>query len=348
MMGSTLFCWCGNGDLDDFSQDYARCPRCETLIWKRTNTDLSAQVVSEEEDFYGRNYFLSHQNEMGLPDLYERARSDLLDRCPHWLSALMKYRLPPGRALEIGSSHGAFTALLGWAGFEASGLELSPWVVGFSQKAFGIQAQVGLIEQQTYAPGSFDVLILMDVIEHLPNPLKTLRTCAQMLTPDGLLMVQTPCYLEGASLKALEGENSLFLRMLMPREHLYLYSQTSARQLAASAGLPNMVFEPSVFAGQDMFFFASHQPLHETAPAAQLAVLQSRNTGRFVQGLLDQANLLKKLNQQLEIVESDRAARLDQINQLTAVIRGLEAELQKRNSLSHTFLNKIRRLWAKG
>ena len=47
----------------------------------------------------------------------------------------MKYRLPPANVLEVGCAHGSFVALMRLAGYEASGVEMSPWVVEFGQEA---------------------------------------------------------------------------------------------------------------------------------------------------------------------------------------------------------------------
>ena len=78
-------------------------------------------------DFYGSHYWYEHQvNELGLPDITVRSRSDLPERCVCWLRAVMKYHLPPAHVLELGSSHGGFVAMLRVAGYEAMGLETQP------------------------------------------------------------------------------------------------------------------------------------------------------------------------------------------------------------------------------
>src|SRR5277367_4367635 len=105
-MSEPSVCWCGNASLAEFSLEYARCQLCETLVLRRMPTAAELAVHDDERDFYGRHYFDRMAGEYGLPPLAERARSDLSERCLHWLRALLKYKLPPARVLEIGSAHG--------------------------------------------------------------------------------------------------------------------------------------------------------------------------------------------------------------------------------------------------
>ena len=45
---------------------------------------------------------------------------------------------------------------------------------------------LGPVEDQQIEPGSLDVIALMDVFEHLPDPVSTMRHCLRLLRPDGI------------------------------------------------------------------------------------------------------------------------------------------------------------------
>src|SRR5689334_12674872 len=108
-------CWCGNTELIDFSTDYGICSSCGTLVSQVGLSDVQLTVHDDNTDFYGKEYWLSHQTQdLGFPDIYQRSRQDIPERCVHWLHTVLKYKLPPGKALELGSSHGGFVALLRW------------------------------------------------------------------------------------------------------------------------------------------------------------------------------------------------------------------------------------------
>src|ERR1017187_4800783 len=105
-------CWCGNEGLKPFSDDYLRCAQCETLVLRRPPKGHISHVRNEENDLYGKNYYLTRLPEgHGYPDLAARARLDLPERCLYWLRTVLKYKLPPARVLELGSAHGGFVAM---------------------------------------------------------------------------------------------------------------------------------------------------------------------------------------------------------------------------------------------
>ena len=236
-MSEPIACWCGNADLVPFSPGYARCPVCETLVSAEMPVADIAHVVDEDRDFYGREYWFSYQQKhLGHPTIMDRARSDLPERCLYWLQALLKYRRPPARVLELGSSHGGFVAMLRWAGFDATGLEISPWVVDFARETFDVPVLTGPIEDQSIEPASLDVIALMDVLEHLRDPAATMRQCLRLLKPDGILLIQTPCYPEGSTYEEMAARSEQPFEILQPGEHLYLFSRRSIRKFLPGSG----------------------------------------------------------------------------------------------------------------
>ena len=171
---------------------------CGTLVSRFHHDRDVARVTSDDSDLYGRDYWFGHmENDLGFANIYQRARTDLTERCPHWLKTLLKYQLPPARVLELGSAHGGFVATLKWAGFDASGLELSPAIAQIARTLFDVPMLEGPAEDQEIPSSSLDVIALMDVLEHLPDPVATMRHCIDLLTPDGFLLIQTPRFPEG-------------------------------------------------------------------------------------------------------------------------------------------------------
>lgn len=337
-----------------YSEDYRLCKVCQTLVWvgKPELGDLSRP--SNEDDYYGRRYWFEHQEqELGLPNIEQRARDDLHERCLYWLEMTLKYRLPPAKVLDIGSSHGGFVALLRNAGYEASGLEISPWIAKYAQDLFQIPMFIGPIEDQKIPPASLDMIVLLDVLEHLVDPEQTLKHCLNLLTDDGVLMIQTPCY-PPEEYQELQGRDHLFLRMLIPKEHIHLFSKNSMRLLFEKFGVQHIKFLPAYYADQDMFFVASREPLKVWDNNRIEERLLSTANGRITMALLDlhskmtqvQAELvllkndrsehlriIDELNQQLRIVEEDRSARLALIHQLSDQLERVEADRAARLDL---------------
>ena len=334
-------CWCGNTDLIPFSPGYLKCPACETLVTAQMPEANIARVADDEGDFYGREYWFSHQeNDLGFSNIKIRSRTDLPERCLHWLGNLLKYKLPPGHVLELGSAHGGFVALLRWAGFDAIGLELSPWVVDFARQTLDVPMVLGPIEEQDFEEGSFDAIALMDVLEHFPDPVGTMQRCVDLLKSDGILLIQTPRVPEDKTYEDLVASNDRSLEQLKETEHLYLFSEKSIRQFFERLGCAQLYFEQALFE-YDMFFVAGRSQVEQHAAEEIVSALSLCASGRLILAMLDQDAEIRELSrkwakaeadraylqEKWTEAEADRAARLEVIQTQGAEISSLHAEI---------------------
>ena len=94
-----------------------------------------------------------------------------------------------GRLLDVGCGHGLLVDEARAAGWDASGIELSARAAEHARSALGLDVREQTLDQVT---GSFDAIVLADVIEHLDDPLGALDRCASLLAPGGALCVVTP------------------------------------------------------------------------------------------------------------------------------------------------------------
>lgn len=344
-VSSVSACWCGNSELDAYSPDYLRCRRCQTLVRRTRPARGTAKVSDVPGEFYGRDYWFSYQErELGCPNIVVRARTDLSERCLHWLEAALRYKLPPGRVLEIGSGPGGFVAVLQAAGFEATGLELSPSIVRFIRDTFEVPVLLGPVEEQSIEPASLDMIALMDVLEHLPDPAKTMRHCLGLLKPDGCLLIQTPCYVEDRSHEALVAEDDRFLEMLRPEDHLHLFSRRSLRDFFGRLGAESVVFEPALFSEYDMFAVVSHRPLETHGRDAIAAALGARPATRLVQALLDLGRDREALGRRYTEAEADRAARLAALEAQGRALGEAEAERSEARAEAAALRSELQKL----
>ena len=315
---SRVACWCGNADLEPFGPEFLRCAACETLVSRQRGrpADEVTRVGADEAGLYGKGYWFEHQEQdVGLPDITARARADLPERCVHWLRTLLAYAPPPARVQELGSAHGGFVALLAQAGYDAAGLELSPYIVDFARQTFGVPMLLGPVERQAIAPGTLDAVAMMDVLEHLPDPVGTMSHVATLLAPGGVLVAQTPRYVEGTTFDELAARDDYFLNHMRGKapEHLLLFSQSSAARLMREVGLGHVTFEPPIFHQYDQYFVAARREVAKRPVADQAAALAQTPGGRLAQALLDAA-----AERDVYLIEAGK--RMD-------VIHGLVAEV---------------------
>lgn len=367
-MNQPIACWCGNTSLEPFNAAYLRCDVCQTLVTSRAAAQLDPRVRDDDADFYGKNYWFNYQEKQhGYANIVTRARTDLPERCLHWLRTILAYKRPPGRALELGSAHGGFVAMMREAGFDAAGLELSPAIVEFARKTFDVPMYEGPIEQQKIEPGSLDLIAMMDVLEHLPDPVGTLSACVRLLKPDGVLAVQTPHFVPGRSYEQMQEARDPFLVQFKPGEHLYMFSEQAAEELFRRVGLAHCGKEPAIFAAYDMFLLASAAPLSKLNEADLEAALLSSPKGRIALSWLDldancqmqretiaaidadRANrleLIERVEAQLAKVELDRASRLALIEKLTSDLAGVEVDRANRLAQIETLTAEVQRFRA--
>src|SRR5215469_10577608 len=112
---------------------------------------------------------------------------------------------------------------------------------------------VGPIETQVIGAGSLDVVALMDVLEHLFDPIAAMSRCQALLSLPGLLIIQTPRYVENLSFAEMVQSDDPFLQQLKPDQHLFLFSESSLQQFLKQLGFEYLAFEPAVFKHYDQF-----------------------------------------------------------------------------------------------
>ncbi len=284
-------CWCGEQHHSPYSDEFHVCKACGTLVTAAAVKPTDLVVTRDTGELYSKDYWLKRQdNRFDYPSLAERTRLDLPERCVHWLNLLLRHRLPPAKVLEIGCAHGGYVAMLRWAGFDASGTELSPWIVQYAKDTFGAPVQAGRVEELDLASGSLDVIILNDVVEHLPDPSATLGHCTRLLKADGFFVIQTPEYKEHLTYSDIVATGDRFITHMQGKndEHLYLFSRRSTQLLWNRLGFPAVAFENPIFP-YDLFYTASRSLLPEHTPEQIAAALATQPTGRLVQALLDKA-----------------------------------------------------------
>jgi len=94
------------------------------------------------------------------------------------------------RLLDIGCSSGALLKSAVQHGFDAEGVEPAAQAAEFARET-GLKVFHGYLQEAHFPASSFDVVTLMEVIEHLPDPGALLREVWRVLKPNGVLVVGT-------------------------------------------------------------------------------------------------------------------------------------------------------------
>jgi 2-polyprenyl-3-methyl-5-hydroxy-6-metoxy-1,4-benzoquinol methylase len=94
------------------------------------------------------------------------------------------------RLLDVGTGLGALLEEAQKLGYEAEGVELCEVLVR-KARARGLRVHWGPAEELD-SPSTFDAVTMLDIIEHVTEPLKLLATARRLMKPGGRLVVYTP------------------------------------------------------------------------------------------------------------------------------------------------------------
>jgi 2-polyprenyl-3-methyl-5-hydroxy-6-metoxy-1,4-benzoquinol methylase len=153
---------------------------CDGCGFQYTNPRLSqdalAQYYSQQSPYSGDDY---------------HTLDEVRQRYEEFLESLADAGLRQGRMLEIGCDKGQFLKIAQDQGFEVEGIDPSN-SADIAREKFGLPVRRGLFQEEPYEPDSFDAVIMLDVLEHISEPMQCLHKIEQILKPGGLLLVKVP------------------------------------------------------------------------------------------------------------------------------------------------------------
>ena len=120
-----------------------------------------------------------------------RGGEEHFNRCVR--DAILRYKRK-GAVLDVGCGSGNFLLCMREAGFSAFGIEPSQTGSDYARSMHGIETFCGMVEdyQAVNRSRRFDVVTLLNVLEHLPRPTLTLQRLRQSMARDGLLVAVVP------------------------------------------------------------------------------------------------------------------------------------------------------------
>ena len=194
--------------------DILACARCGMVSSQPTLA--TEEILERYSEVVDEDYFSE-----------EEARRELFN----WVLDVMRgYVVRGDRLLEVGSNVGLFLDTARTRGWHARGIEPSKWAVQVGRERFQVELEQQVLEQLDLPPASADAVVLLDVLEHLQDPLDALKRLRPLVDDEGVLILSTVNF---AGLHArLRGENWPWLI----RPHLHYFTPPTLRALLRNAG----------------------------------------------------------------------------------------------------------------
>ncbi len=206
-----------------------KCKECDFVFVNPRLTSKEILSLYNQDYFQGKGFDKSVQYEEEFNQQAEK--KDLLD----WDLVTLKEKINLSNnsrplLLDVGSGMGLFLWKAKKKGFEVKGLELSEFACHFMKKK-GIEVFNSTIDEFVLPQNHFDIISLREVVEHLTDPLASLKKIFASLKKGGMLFITTGNY--DCPERKLKGSNWNYF---MPQGHLSIFSNKTIKNFLIKAG----------------------------------------------------------------------------------------------------------------
>lgn len=220
--------------------DVMRCRACGLYFVDEAISPSELSGLYKEDMYanywkYGSGFYEKHWKEM------ENHSEDIIDDLKKEARHLESY-CKGGKILDIGCFKGDFCAIMKEKGWEAVGIDISEEAIASGRKR-GLELYCGELQGVKLDNGSFDVVTLWGVLEHLRDPRHVMKQVYPLLKQGGMLVIKTQNQASILSLiasilyKLSFGRIASHLEFFYSREHLYRFSPGNLGRLLGEEGL---------------------------------------------------------------------------------------------------------------
>ncbi len=166
------------------------------------------------------------QDKTSPADYYERTTAADRETFAKRLRVIERYNTP-GRLLEVGCTIGTFMQEAKRRGWDPVGVEPNPAACRSARSA-GLEVVEGFFSEQMLERmgRNFDLVHMGDVIEHVEDPLETVKLAARSLKRGGLLSIVTPDFGSAVARKF----------QVKPFEHLFYFTEETLSKTLEKGG----------------------------------------------------------------------------------------------------------------
>ncbi|MDP2208985.1 MAG: class I SAM-dependent methyltransferase [Bacteroidota bacterium] len=160
------------------------CRQCAVIF-------IYPQPTQEElKQLYSREYF---EGDFRCGHAGSYFDDDTVDKLSDnsFIKKIKQYK-SKGKLLEIGCAGGIFLTTARNEGYDVYGVEYSNDAAELARNKFNLNVVTGELKEGIFQPEMFDIIFMGDVIEHLPDPMSTLKLINSILKISGILVIVCP------------------------------------------------------------------------------------------------------------------------------------------------------------
>ncbi len=181
---------CGGTEFEIVAEHDRRGAPLTTVICNQCGLLSHEQIPTEQElaEYYAHEYRQAYHGEY-IPSAYRVLRE--WNRGRELVRLLHPYLHRADHIVEIGCGMGCTVKNFARAGFKAYGIEPGEGFRNFAVRKLHADVRPGMLHDLPATPMA-DVILLVHVLEHLPDPTRSLRHVHAMLKQDGRLYLEVP------------------------------------------------------------------------------------------------------------------------------------------------------------
>jgi spore maturation protein CgeB len=136
-----------------------------------------------------------------------------------------------GKILDIGCDGGFFLKTMKEDGWSVYGVEVRRDFCRYAKEKLDLDIFSGVLEENIFPDAYFDIVTMWDIIEHLPDPSRTLSIVNRILKDHGLLAIST-MNVDSFNAKIFKDK----WRFYNPPSHIYFFSLGTLRKMLEKEG----------------------------------------------------------------------------------------------------------------
>lgn len=203
------------------------CKRCKLI---QVRPKVPAKVL---KDYYDQEYFLktklSENKKFSYPD-YSKTIVFKQSFYRAILQEIKQLKSDVKSILDIGAAYGDFVSMASRLGYLVSGIDISEHAVSQAQSR-GLSITNDSVDDLLKEKKRYDLITMLDLFEHLNDPVSFLKKSKRLLNKRGYLLIITP------STKSLSAK-ILGKRwyLIDPPQHLFYWSDKNIKKLLLTNG----------------------------------------------------------------------------------------------------------------
>jgi 2-polyprenyl-3-methyl-5-hydroxy-6-metoxy-1,4-benzoquinol methylase len=198
---------------DQSKGNIVKCRRCGLVYQTPRDNDVARIYQNVDEDHF-----------------YVASKADRIATCERDLLKMERVVAPANsrKLIDVGCSYGLFLDAAKKNGWETHGVELSDYQRAEAAKNHSMCGSE--LKNCGYADGSFDVLTMFDVVEHLADPAGFIKDAYRVIKPGGYFIACTP------NIASIQSKLSGKYWLNFARMHFYYFTPKTLSSMLEQAG----------------------------------------------------------------------------------------------------------------